>query len=67
MPQQTMGGDDMSYFLNETPGSYILLGTANPAEGLAAPHHSSRFDIDESALPIGTRLLAETALEFLAS
>ena len=67
VPQQTMGGDDMSYFLREAPGSYILLGTANPDRGAVAPHHHPRFDIDEAALPIGARVLAELAVEFLAS
>jgi amidohydrolase len=65
VPQQTMGGDDMSYFLRQAPGTYFFLGSANPERGLDAPHHHPRFDIDEAALPIGAQLLAETALEFL--
>jgi amidohydrolase len=67
VPTQTMGGDDMSCFLKEAPGCYILLGAANPARGITAPHHNPRFDLDEAAMPVGVRLLAETALEFLGS
>jgi amidohydrolase len=66
-PQQTMGGDDMSYFLAEAPGTYFLVGSANPARGLDAPHHHPRFDLDESALPVGARLLTEVALAALRS
>jgi amidohydrolase len=66
-PQQTMGGDDMSYFLAEAPGTYFLVGAANPARGIDAPHHHPRFDLDESALPVGARLLTEVALAKLRS
>jgi amidohydrolase len=65
IPQQTMGGDDMSYFLREAPGTYFFLGSANPERGLDAPHHHPRFDFDEAALPVGAQLLADAALEFL--
>lgn len=66
-PNVTMGGDDMSLFLREAPGVYFVVGSANPARGLDAPHHHPRFDFDEAALPVGARLLAETALEFLTA
>jgi amidohydrolase len=66
-PAQTMGGDDMSFFLREVPGSYVFLGTANPSLRSVAPHHHPKFDIDEAALPVGARLLSEVALEFLGS
>lgn len=67
VPQQTMGGDDMSLFLREVPGTYFFVGTARTDGAYVAPHHHARFDIDERALPVGARLLAETALEFLKS
>jgi len=62
---RTAGADDMSLFLNAVPGCYIFVGAANAARGLRSPHHSPTFDFDEDALEIGTRLLVETALEFL--
>src|SRR6478672_7103385 len=36
---QTMGGEDMSYFLQEVPGCYFFLGSANAEKGLDFPHH----------------------------
>lgn len=53
---QTMGGEDMSYFLKEVPGCYFFLGSANAQKGLAYPHHHPRFDFDESVLSMGVEL-----------
>ena len=53
---QTMGGEDMSYFLQEVPGCYFFLGSANPKKDLAYPHHHPRFDFDETALAMGVEM-----------
>ena len=53
---QTMGGEDMSYFLQEVPGCYFFLGSANQEKDLAYPHHHPRFDFDETALAIGVEM-----------
>ena len=53
---QTMGGEDMSYFLQAVPGCYFFLGSANPERDLAYPHHHPRFDFDERALSMGVEL-----------
>jgi amidohydrolase len=53
---QTMGGEDMSFFLNEVPGCYFFLGAANPEKDLAYPHHHPRFDFDETALGMGVEM-----------
>jgi amidohydrolase len=58
--------DDMASFLAAAPGCYFFLGAANVERGITAPHHSPRFDIDESCLPIGVETMARAALEFLA-
>jgi amidohydrolase len=55
--------EDFAYFLEKVPGAFILIGAGNEAGGIDAPHHSPRFDIDESALPVGAELLAALALE----
>ncbi len=56
VPEVTMGGEDMSYFLKAVPGCYFFLGSANVDLGLAFPHHHPRFDFDETALGIGVEL-----------
>jgi len=35
---QTMGGEDMSFFLQAVPG-WLLLGVCKPRQNLAYPHH----------------------------
>ncbi|HEV2237635.1 MAG TPA: amidohydrolase, partial [Ktedonobacterales bacterium] len=58
--------DDMGVLLAAVPGCYFLVGAGNAARGITAPHHSSRFDLDEDALPIGVEVMARAALEYLA-
>jgi amidohydrolase len=62
---RTMGGEDMSYFLERVPGCYFFLGTRNEARGLVHPHHSPRFDIDESALAIGVEIMTRVIRRYL--
>jgi amidohydrolase len=54
--------EDFAYFLQRLPGAFILVGAGNAERGITAPHHSPRFDIDESVLPLGAELLARLAL-----
>ncbi|MFL6215733.1 MAG: M20 family metallopeptidase [Blastocatellia bacterium] len=63
---RTMGGEDMSYFLERVPGCYFFLGTRNEARGFAHPHHSPRFDIDESALAAGVEIMTRVIRRYLA-
>jgi amidohydrolase len=58
---RTLGGEDMSVFLERVPGCFFFVGSA--PEGTHRPHHSPRFDIDERALAVGVRLFEEVALE----
>jgi amidohydrolase len=52
---RTMGGEDMSVYLDAVPGCFFFVGSA-PA-GPHRPHHSPRFAIDERALAIGVTLM----------
>lgn len=61
---QTMGGEDMSFFLQEVPGCYFFLGSANPDKGLAYPHHHPRFDFDETALGMGVEIFVRCVEKF---
>jgi amidohydrolase len=55
---QTMGAEDMAFFLQQLPGCYFFLGSANVDLGLAYPHHHPRFDFDETALMVGVEIFA---------
>lgn len=61
---QTMGGEDMSFFLQQVPGCYFFLGSANADKGLAYPHHHPRFDFDETALGMGVELFVRCVEQF---
>jgi amidohydrolase len=61
---QTMGGEDMSFFLQEVPGCYFFLGSANLSSGLSFPHHHPRFDFDESVLSTGVEIFVRCVEKF---
>ena len=63
IPQNEMGAEDFGFFTQKAPGAMFYLGAR--IEGDVRYGHQSRFDIDERCLPIGTALLAQTALTFL--
>lgn len=64
----TMGADDFAFFLKKAKGTYISLNNLKPsADGITYPHHSSKFDIYEDTLYIGSGLLAEICYRFLIS
>jgi amidohydrolase len=60
-----LGGEDMSYFLQRAPGCFFRLGTGNKRRGITFGNHHPRFDVDESALPLGVAAMTTTALRFL--
>lgn len=62
--EQSMGFEDFAYMTRAVPGAMVMLGTKDPAGEPRYAHHPE-FDIDESALPIGAALLAQTALKFV--
>ena len=62
---QTMGSEDFSFLMDEIPGCFVMVGSANPEKGLVYGHHHPKFDIDETCLPFAVALLAQGALEIL--
>lgn len=63
----TMGGEDMAFFLQEVPGCYFFLGSANTEKSLAYPHHHPRFDFDETALGLGVEMFARCVEAYCGS
>lgn len=62
---KTMASEDMSYFMQDIPGCYCFVGSANPEKGLVAKHHQPDFNFDEEALTIGSALLVEAVHKLL--
>lgn len=63
--EPTMGGEDFAYFLLQVPGTYMYLGTNNPAKGITYPQHNAKFDVDEDVIWRGTAVMAQGALDWL--
>jgi amidohydrolase len=63
------GADDFAFYQQRLPGLYLWLGVRPPdvPAAEAAPNHSPRFLLDEGALPLGVRVLAHLALDWLAA
>ncbi|MDB5101568.1 MAG: peptidase family [Cyanobacteria bacterium RYN_339] len=64
--QPSMGGEDMSFFLQAVPGCFFFIGSKNPAKGIDVPHHHPEFEIDEDSLAVGTRVIVQAVLDYLA-
>jgi amidohydrolase len=61
----SMGGEDFAFVLQRVPGAMFRLGVRSPDWPEPRSTHSAGFDLDERALPIGTAVMAATALNFL--
>ncbi|HTX56695.1 MAG TPA: amidohydrolase [Candidatus Acidoferrales bacterium] len=59
---QLMGAEDFSYFAQQIPTCFYTLGCSGGPD-TSHPHHSSLFDIDESALPNGVAMMTALALD----
>ncbi|MEM8565002.1 MAG: M20 family metallopeptidase [Bacteroidota bacterium] len=60
-----MGAEDFSYYSQEIPACFYRLGTRNETQGITSYVHTPTFDIDESALEIGSGMMAWQALSEL--
>ena len=69
MTPKVTGSEDFSFFQHVVPGLFFFVGVTprgvDPAT--SAPNHSPRFFIDEGALLLGVRALANVACDFLES
>lgn len=61
-----MTAEDFAFFSQQVPACFYRLGTGNKAKGITSGVHTSTFDIDESALEIGTGLMAWLAINELS-
>lgn len=60
------GTEDISYYLQEVPGSFGTLGSLQPhSDGICYPHHNSKFRIAEDCLYLGSAIYAQCGIDFL--
>jgi amidohydrolase len=62
--QQSLGGEDFSWYLQHVPGAMARLGVRPPGDVWATPRdiHQGDFDVDEYAITVGVDLLTAAAL-----
>ena len=61
-PAKTMGGEDMSFFLQKSKGCFYALGAG--CEG-GVPVHNPKFNFNEDILALGVETHCRVALELL--
>jgi amidohydrolase len=62
------GAEDFSFYQQQVPGLFLLLGITPPAEvGKGPQNHSPMFTVDESALLTGVRALVHLTLDYAAT
>jgi amidohydrolase len=62
IPEPTMGGEDISFFLERSKGCFYFLGVGR--EG-CAPLHNPKFDFNEGVLLTGVEIYCRAALKLL--
>lgn len=62
-----MAAEDFAYYTQKIDACFYRLGTGNEARGITSGVHTSTFDIDETALPVGAGLMAWLAVNELQS
>ena len=64
--EQSSGGEDFAWYLEEVPGAMGRLGVWS-GDGEYKDLHQPTFDLDERAMPVGVRVLVHAALASLAA
>lgn len=62
-----MGAEDFSFYGHHCPASFFRLGTGNARKGTEITVHNPKFNIDEDALAIGAKAMAELGMSLLTS
>ncbi|MFN8416708.1 MAG: amidohydrolase [Cytophagaceae bacterium] len=61
-----MAAEDFAYYTQEIDACFYRLGVRNEAKGIISGVHTSTFDIDESALELGSGMMAWLTVQELA-
>jgi amidohydrolase len=60
--EQSLGGEDFSWYLQHVPGAMARLGVRTPGERTVRDLHQGDFDADESAITVGVEMFTAAAL-----
>jgi amidohydrolase len=60
--EQSLGGEDFSWYLEHVPGAMARLGVRTPGDTTRRDLHRGDFDADERAIEVGVELFTAAAL-----
>ncbi|MFV5993854.1 amidohydrolase [Streptomyces sp. NPDC056231] len=60
--EQSLGGEDFSWYLEDVPGAMARLGVRTPGDTRRLDLHRGDFDADEEAITVGVELFTAAAL-----
>ncbi|MCX4958553.1 amidohydrolase [Streptomyces virginiae] len=60
--EQSLGGEDFSWYLEHVPGAMARLGVRTPGDSAKRDLHRGDFDVDESAIGVGVEFFTAAAL-----
>jgi amidohydrolase len=60
--EQSLGGEDFSWYLERVPGAMARLGVRPPGERTVRDLHQGDFDVDEHAITVGVEMFTAAAL-----
>ncbi|WP_395572214.1 M20 family metallopeptidase [Streptomyces sp. BK79] len=60
--EQSLGGEDFSWYLEQVPGAMARLGVRPPGERVIRDLHQGDFDVDEHAITVGVEMFTAAAL-----
>ncbi|MFF3909058.1 amidohydrolase [Streptomyces sp. NPDC001848] len=60
--EQSLGGEDFSWYLEQVPGAMARLGVRRPGDRVVRDLHQGDFDADEHAITVGVELFTAAAL-----
>lgn len=60
--EQSLGGEDFSWYLEHVPGAMARLGVRRPGDRRVRDLHQGDFDADEHAITVGVELFTAAAL-----
>ncbi|MFB6822321.1 amidohydrolase [Streptomyces virginiae] len=60
--EQSLGGEDFSWYLEHVPGAMARLGVRTPGDSAKRDLHRGDFDVDEDAIGVGVEFFTAAAM-----
>jgi len=60
--EQSLGGEDFAWYVDQVPGALFRLGVRTPGDDVIRDLHQGTFDADEGAISVGVQMMVAAAL-----